>query len=160
MPKVICEKYSNYRDLLTKVQFNSVLDHRSGCFVGLAEVDDETAAKFDGREGFEVLSEAEFAALSTAPPKSAEGEEQVAADAPASDGLDALSYNEVMALAKELKLDLRGKKDAIIARIRDARVLGERVQELVNSNGGTNESDGEVNAPKNGLDGSNHQGQE
>ncbi len=123
MPKVICHHYSSYRDLLTKVQFDSVLDHRSGCYVGMAEVDDEAAAKFDGREGFEVLTDAEFAALSTAPPKPAEGHDPAGIPegdgVSAGDGLEALSYNEVIARAKELGLDLRGKKPEIIVRIRE-----------------------------------------
>lgn len=111
---VISHVYSTHYDVVRRVSFSPRLDYRSGLFVGVAEVDEQAAQFYASREGFDVLSEAEYAALSQAPPKA---EEATGKEAPA-DELDALSYNEVMALAKKLALDVRGKKPELIERIR------------------------------------------
>lgn len=71
MARVVTRDYSTHLDLRTDVQFRAVLvrapgDPSFGCFVGQAQVEDEQAAVFAGRRGFEVLSEAEYAALTQA----------------------------------------------------------------------------------------------
>jgi hypothetical protein len=68
MARVVTRDYSTHRDLRTNTQFRAVLvqdpdDPSFGCFVGQAQVADEQAKAFAGRRGFDVLSEAEYAAL-------------------------------------------------------------------------------------------------
>jgi hypothetical protein len=85
MARVVTRDYSTHLDLRTNVQFGAVLvqaldDPSFGCFVGQAQVGDEQAAAFAGRRGFEVLSEAEYAALTqamrdTEPGRAARGED-------------------------------------------------------------------------------------
>ncbi len=61
MPTVIISTYSKFYDAEKDIQFNAVLDPRTGCFVAAAHVDEETAAHYADRGAFEVLSDDEFA---------------------------------------------------------------------------------------------------
>src|SRR5690242_7523344 len=61
MPKVLIEGYSTFYDLRERVTFEPVLDRRTLCRVGVAEVSAEQAERYAGRSGFQVLSEEEWA---------------------------------------------------------------------------------------------------
>lgn len=70
--RVITRNYSTFVDPVTNVQFQPVVvqdrtDSSYGCWIGQAQVTGEQADGFDGRRGFEVLTEAEFAALTQIP---------------------------------------------------------------------------------------------
>ncbi|HTE16865.1 MAG TPA: hypothetical protein VK689_00615 [Armatimonadota bacterium] len=67
--KVLIESYSRYFDVQTRVQFSPVLDQRSGCYVGVADLPEEVAECYLDRPGFEVLSDEEFVSLTSAPEK-------------------------------------------------------------------------------------------
>ena len=60
--KVIARQYSKYYDLQTGVQFEEILDRLSGTYVGFADVSEQQASKFQGREHFELVSDEVFAA--------------------------------------------------------------------------------------------------
>lgn len=64
MPRVLIENYSNFYCTRTKVQFNPILDRRTGCYVGLADVTPEQAEAFANRGGFRLISDEEFLAMS------------------------------------------------------------------------------------------------
>lgn len=70
--RVITRNFSTFYDMQTKVQFVSTLDRQSGTYVGVAETDEETAEKFEGRRGFKVLTDDEFLAMISKPVKPAE----------------------------------------------------------------------------------------
>lgn len=74
MPRVRMTNFSTFYDVQNRVQFSPVLDKRSGCFVAVAEMDDEPAAKYEGNERFEVIDDTEFLAM-VSNPKQAEPSE-------------------------------------------------------------------------------------
>ncbi len=63
MAHVINRNYSKFYDVRTRVQFEPVLDGAMGTHVAHAQ----TGADFEGRAGFEVLSDGEYLALISAP---------------------------------------------------------------------------------------------
>ncbi len=63
MAKLLIDNHSTFYDIQTEVQFSPVLDRTTGCFVGVADVDPVTAAKYAGREHFRLLDDAEFLAM-------------------------------------------------------------------------------------------------
>lgn len=63
MPRVAIDNYSNYYDVREKVQFDPVLDRRTGCRVGIAEVSADVAARYEQRRGFRLMSDIEFVAM-------------------------------------------------------------------------------------------------
>ncbi len=63
MAHVINRNYSKFYDVRTRVQFEPVLDGTMGAHVAHAQ----TGADFEGRVGFEVLSDGEYLALISAP---------------------------------------------------------------------------------------------
>jgi predicted component of type VI protein secretion system len=63
MPRVMIEQYSNFFDQPTRLQFEPVLDRRSGCYVGVCEMSAEQAEAFRGRSSFTLLSEDEWRAM-------------------------------------------------------------------------------------------------
>jgi hypothetical protein len=63
--KILCENFSRFYDSKTKVEFAPVLDRRSGCYVGIADVED--ISPFENRTGYKVLTDADFLAMTTAP---------------------------------------------------------------------------------------------
>lgn len=67
MPHVIIRSYSTYYDVSSDVQFSPVLDRKTGCYIGHAQVDKKTATEYAKKGNFEVLSDADFTALSTIP---------------------------------------------------------------------------------------------
>lgn len=67
MPKVICDKFSNYSDPKTKVHFTPLLDRRTGCFIGFAQVSRELAEGYAKRDGFQVISDTEYLAITSIP---------------------------------------------------------------------------------------------
>jgi len=67
MPKVLIKNHSTFYDTKRKVQFNPLLDRRSGCFVGVADVDTETAETYEGHPHFQVLTDEEYLEMVTVP---------------------------------------------------------------------------------------------
>lgn len=58
MPVVITRNYSRHHDKLTETDFKPVLEN--GFWVGAAQVSEKTAEQFEGRTGFQVISDAEY----------------------------------------------------------------------------------------------------
>jgi hypothetical protein len=67
MPRVVTRVHSTFYDMKRKVQFSPVLDQRTGCFVGVAQVSDEHAAEFAEHEHFEVVSDEDYLEMVTVP---------------------------------------------------------------------------------------------
>lgn len=67
MPRVQISSYSKFYHAETGAAFHPVLDQRTGCYVGIADVDTETAEKLAGNAAFQILSDEEFADLSEKP---------------------------------------------------------------------------------------------
>jgi len=67
MFRVLIQNYSRFFDPATKIEFAPVLDRPSGCYVGVATVDEDTAVHYDGRPGFQVLTDAEWEAVNALP---------------------------------------------------------------------------------------------
>jgi hypothetical protein len=67
MPRVMIEQYSNFFDQPTRLQFEPVLDRRSGCYVGVCEMSAEQAEAFADRRSFAVLTEDEWRAMTEIP---------------------------------------------------------------------------------------------
>jgi hypothetical protein len=65
--KVVNRNYSTFFDTTTNIQFDKTLDRVSGCYVAVAEVDKKTAKSYEDRAGFEVLTGAEYAEMTTTP---------------------------------------------------------------------------------------------
>jgi len=59
--------FSSFYDVKNRVQFSPVLDKRSGCFVAVAEVSDETCEGYAQNPNFEVIDDAEFLAMISLP---------------------------------------------------------------------------------------------
>jgi len=67
MPKVLINNHSTFYDGRTKTQFDPVLNRISGCYVGIADVDAETADSYEGHSRFQVLTDEEYLAMVTTP---------------------------------------------------------------------------------------------
>jgi hypothetical protein len=67
MPYVMIEQYSRYFDVKTRTQFTETLNRRTGCYVGMAQVDKKTAEQYRGRPGFQVLTDKDYLHLTQAP---------------------------------------------------------------------------------------------
>ena len=65
--KVQIENYDRFFDLATKVQFVPVLDLRTGCFTGIADVSEKQAKAFKGRFGFRILTDEEYLEMTSVP---------------------------------------------------------------------------------------------
>ena len=64
MPKVLLSEYSTYSDHITGVQFNPVLNRRTGLFVAIADVDAETAQSFvDRSASFSILTDDDYLSI-------------------------------------------------------------------------------------------------
>ena len=68
MPHVLLSTYSKYYDAATDTQFVPVLNRATGCYVAVADLDDETADRFAENPAFEILSDDEYLALSRPAP--------------------------------------------------------------------------------------------
>lgn len=67
MKRVIAINYSQFYDPLTETEFEKVMDQSTGCFLGIASVSDKVAKDYDKRVGFRVLTDDEYAAITTPP---------------------------------------------------------------------------------------------
>jgi hypothetical protein len=102
--RIRIENYDHFYDLRTRVQFERVLDRRTGLHVGIAEVSPEVGAQFLARRGFrEVTDETYLAmtsALKRAEPKRAEPAAPLTGD-PFGDALAAQAANDLAAWKAE-----------------------------------------------------------
>ena len=67
MPKVRCDIYSEITDRRTGVAFKPMLDRRLGIIVGVGDATAKQAKELEKREGFRVLTDAEYQAMGARP---------------------------------------------------------------------------------------------
>ncbi|MDR3708743.1 MAG: hypothetical protein P4L33_10605 [Capsulimonadaceae bacterium] len=71
MPRVICRKYSTFYDAKNGVQFSPIVDVSKQCYVGLAVVEGDLVEIYEGRDGFDVVTDEEYLAIINPAPKAA-----------------------------------------------------------------------------------------
>lgn len=67
MPKVRCDIYSEITDRKTGVVFKPMLDRQAGIIVGVGDATAKQAKELEKREGFHVLTDAEYQAMGARP---------------------------------------------------------------------------------------------
>lgn len=61
MPRVMIHNYDVFYDVKTEVQFSRVLDRRTNCYIGVAQVSKTIAKVYAGRpDRFRILSDEEW----------------------------------------------------------------------------------------------------
>ena len=63
MPRVQSLQYDMFTDQRHNIRFTPHADVRRNCQVGIAEITDDQVELFEGRDGFKVLTDEEFAAM-------------------------------------------------------------------------------------------------
>lgn len=109
-------------DIGTGVVFTARVDYRSGHYIGFAWVAPEVAEKFYDRQGFEIPSDAEWAAVCQPPPANAptastgDPLKDAASEAPIPSDVDALKklgFGKLKQIAISLGIELKAKNESI-----------------------------------------------